>query len=82
MELEFYGDYVYNLKKLFVLIIFLPYSHYKRLLLNINVDYFTFLINCTPVGLTSDSLMVPNLIHLEIKGLDPGAMSLVRPNGV
>ena len=77
-EPNFYGDLVYNLKKIvgsnnfsaqFIKII----SHYKKIGYNINVlqqtaclvvnpirvGNFAFLFNCTPVGRTSDSMMVP-----------------------
>ena len=70
MEPEFYGDLVYNLKKIvgsnnfsahFIKII----SHYKKIGHNINVlqqtvtvGYFAFLYNCSPVGWTSDYMTV------------------------
>ena len=74
MEPDFYGDLVYKLKKIvgsnnfsvhFIKII----SHYKKIGYNINVlqqtacldnmvGNFAFLFNCTPVGRTSDSMMV------------------------
>ena len=73
-EPDFYGDLVYKLKKIvgsahFIKII----SHYKKIGYNINVlqqtaclvvnpitvGNFAFLFNCTPVGRTSDSMMVP-----------------------
>ena len=77
-EPEFYGDFVYKLKKIdgsnnfsaqFIKIIF----HFKNNGYNINVLHqtaclvvnpitvanFAFLFNCTPVGRTSDSMMVP-----------------------
>ena len=70
-EPDFYGDLVYKLKKIvaqFIKII----SHYKKIGYNINVlqqtaclvvnpitvGNFAFLFNCTPVGGTSDSMMV------------------------
>ena len=75
--LDFYGDFVYKLKKIvgsnnfsaqFLKII----SNYKKIGYNINVlqqtaclvvnpitvGNFAFLFNCTPVGQTSDSMMV------------------------
>ena len=70
LEPGFYGDLVYKLKKIagsnnfsaqFIKIIF----HYKKIGYNINVLHpftvgnFAFLFNCTPVGWTSDSMMVP-----------------------
>ena len=77
-EPDFYGDLVYELKKIvgsnnfsaqFIKII----SHYKKIGYNINVlqqtaclvvdpitvGNFAFLFYCTPVGRTSDSMMVP-----------------------
>ena len=77
-EPDFYGDLVYELKKIvgsnnflaqFIKII----SHYKKIGYNINllqqtaclvvnpitVGNFAFLFNCTLVGRTSDSMMVP-----------------------
>ena len=73
-EPDFYGDFGYKLKKIvgsnkFIKII----SHYKKIGYNINVlqqtaclvvnpitvGNFAFLFNCTPVGRTSDSMMVP-----------------------
>ena len=73
-EPEFYGDLVYKLKKIvfsaqFIKII----SHYKKIGYYINVlqqtaclvvnpilvGNFVFFFNCTPVGLTSDPMMVP-----------------------
>ena len=74
-EPDFYGDLVYKLKKIvgssaqFIKII----SHYKKIGYNIDVlrqtaclvvnpitvGNFAFLFNCTPVGQTSDSIMVP-----------------------
>ena len=68
-EPDFYGDLVYKLKKIvgsnnfsaqFIKII----SHYKKIGYNINVlqqtvGNFAFLFNCTPVGRTSDSMIVP-----------------------
>ena len=62
-EPEFYGNLVYKLKKIvgsynfsakFIKII----SHYKKIGYNINV-LFAFLLNCTPVGRTSDYMTVP-----------------------
>ena len=76
-ETEFYGDFVYKLKKIvgsnhfsaqFIKLV----SHYKKDGYNINVlqqtdclvvnpitfGNFAFLFNCTPVGGTSDSMMV------------------------
>ena len=61
----------YNFSAQFIKII----SHYKKIGYNINVlqqtaclvvnpitvDNFAFLFNCTPVGLTSDSMMVQTL---------------------
>ena len=73
-EAEFYGDLVYKLKKNNFSAQFLKIiSHYKKIDYNINVlqqtaclvvnpilvDNFTFLFNCTPVGWTSDTMMVP-----------------------
>ena len=80
-EPEFYGDLVYQSKKIvgshifsaqFIKII----SHFKRIGYNINVlqqtaclvvnailvGNFAFLFNCMPVGLISDSMMVPTSI--------------------
>ena len=77
-ESEFYGDLVYQLKKIvgsnnfsaqFIKII----PHYKKigyyiyvmqhtacLMVNpITFGNFAFLLNCTPVGRTSDSMTVP-----------------------
>ena len=77
-EPDFYGDLVYELKKIvgsnnfsaqFIKII----PHYKKIGYSINVlqqtaclvvnpitvGNFAFLFNCTPVGRTSDSMMVP-----------------------
>ena len=71
-EPDFYGDLVYKLKKIvgskkisaqFIKII----SQYKKIGYNIYVlrqtaclvVNFAFLFNCTPVGRTSDSMMVP-----------------------
>ena len=77
-EPEFYGNFVYKLKKIvgsnnfsaqFIKII----SHYKKIGYNINVlqhtaclvvnpitvGYIAFLFTCTPVGRTSDSMIVP-----------------------
>ena len=73
-EPDFYGDLVYKLKKIvgsnnvsarFIQII----SHYKKIDYTINVLQKTaclvvnpitaFLFTCTPVGRTSDSMMVP-----------------------
>ena len=65
----FYGNLVDNLKK----IVGSKYSHYEKIGYNINVlqqtaclvvnpimvGNFAFLINCTPVGRTSDSILVP-----------------------
>ena len=65
-EPDFYGDLVYKLKIKII-------SHYKKIGYNINVlqqtaclvvnpitvGNFAFLFNCTPVGRTSDSMMVP-----------------------
>ena len=76
-EPDYYGDLVYNLKKIFgsnnfsVQLIKII-SHYKKIGYNINVlqqtaclgvnpitaGNFAFLFTCTPVGQTSDSLMV------------------------
>ena len=62
-EPEFYGNLVYKLKEIvgsnnfsaqFIKII----SHYKKIGYNINV-LFAFLLNCTPVGRTSDYMTVP-----------------------
>ena len=72
-EPDFYGDLVYKLKKIvcsnnfsaqFIKII----SHYIKIGYSINVlqqtacftvGNFAFLFNCTPMGRTSDSMMVP-----------------------
>ena len=73
-EPDFYGDLVFKLKKIvgsnnfsaqFIKII----SHYKKIGYNINVlqqtvnpitvGNFAFLFNCSKVGQTSDSIMVP-----------------------
>ena len=76
LEPEFYGDLVYKLKKIvgsaqFIKII----SYYKKIGYNINVlkqtaclvvnpitvGNLAFVFNCTPVGKTSDSMMVRTL---------------------
>ena len=73
-EPDFYGDLVYKLKKIVGSNNFSAhFSHYKKIGYNINVlqqtaclvvnpitvGIFAFLFNCTPVGRTSDSMMVP-----------------------
>ena len=74
-EPDFYGDLVYKLKKIVGSNNFSAHfiSHYKKIGYNINalqqteclvvnpitVGNFAFLFNCTPVGRTSDSMMVP-----------------------
>ena len=78
-EPEFYGDFMYKLKKIvgsykfsaqFIKMI----SHNKKIGYNTNVlqqtaslvvnpitvGNFAFLLNCTAVGRTSDSMAVPN----------------------
>ena len=71
-EPDFYGDLVYKLKRISTQFIKLI-SHYKKIGYNINalqqtaclvvnpikVGNFAFLFNCTPVGRTTDSMMVP-----------------------
>ena len=73
-EPDFYGDLVYKLKKIAGAVQFIEIiSHYKKIGYNINVlqqtaclvvnpitvGNFAFLFNCTPVGRTSDIMMVP-----------------------
>ena len=77
-EPDFYGDLVYQLKKIvgsnnFSAQLIKIISHYKKIGYNINVlqqtaclvvnpitvGNFAFLFKCTPVGRTSDSMMVP-----------------------
>ena len=74
MEPEFYGDLVFKLKKIVDSNNFsAKFSHYKKIGSNINVlqqtaclvvnpitvGNFAFLLNCTPVAPTSDSMMIP-----------------------
>ena len=70
---EFYGDLVYKLKKIVGSYKFSAQFINKKIGYNINVlqqtaclvvnpiivGNFAFLFNCTPVGWTSDSIMVP-----------------------
>ena len=77
-EPEFYGNFVYKLKKIVGPNIFSAqfikiFTHYKKIGYNSNVlqqtaclvvypitvGNFAFLFNCSPVGLTSDSMTVP-----------------------